>query len=259
MSQLTVPPAFRGPPYDRGEASDLDLLQIEIETLWATDARGRIYGPDLVIASSRTGCDLALGVDVADDLAGTLAAIVGAAPPPTDLTAPPAPLEPCRRLLEPVLGPVTLTPGSGPSYLIPDTVAFRSAARLVRSDSDERWSLRGANPGNWRAEEWSDLLAGHLEPWVMAIRDGLVISICHTPRYGTRGAEAGVWTRPGYRGHGHAAAVTAEWSALMRQTGRHLFYSTSRTNRSSQAVAARLGLRAIGWLWQLAGSQEAST
>jgi hypothetical protein len=48
------------------------------------------------------------------------------------------------------------------------------------------------------------------------------------------------------------AAVTAAWAALMRPTGRHLLYSVARTNVSSQRVAARLGLRPIGWLWQLA-------
>jgi hypothetical protein len=146
------------------DATDLDLLRVEIETLWATDARGRIRGPHLVVASSREGFGLALCADVADDLAHTLAAIVSAASPPTDPSAPPALLDRCRRLLEPVLGPVAVTPGSGPSFLIPGTVAFPSDARLLRSDADERWSLRGANPGNWGAEEWSDLLAGHLGP-----------------------------------------------------------------------------------------------
>jgi hypothetical protein len=63
--------------------------------------------------------------------------------------------------------------------------------------------------------------------------------------------EAGVWTHPDFRGQGHAAATTAEWAALMRPTDRLLFYSTSRTNRASQRVAAHLGLRRIGFLWQL--------
>ena len=46
--------------------------------------------------------------------------------------------------------------------------------------------------------------------------------------------------------------LTAAWAALTRPSGRHLFYSTSGENVSSQRVAARLGLRPIGWLWQLA-------
>ena len=50
---------------------------------------------------------------------------------------------------------------------------------------------------------------------------------------------------------GMRTATTAEWARLMRPSGRRLFYSTSRTNHSSQAVAARLGLRQIGRLWQL--------
>ena len=123
---------------------------------------------------------------------------------------------------------------------------------LVRSDAGEVESLRAANPGNWEPDEWAHLLEGRLGPWVMAVRDGQVISICHTARRRALGAEAGVWTRPEFRGQGHAAAVTAAWAALMRPTGRHLFYSVARTNVSSQRVAARLGLRPIGWLWQLA-------
>jgi RimJ/RimL family protein N-acetyltransferase len=158
----------------------------------------------------------------------------------------------CQHLLEQALGPLELVPGCGPSYLIPDTVAFPSDVPLVRSDDSHRSALRGANPGNWGSEEWEQLLDGSLGPWAMATQAGQVVSICHTPASGERGAEAGVWTRPGFRGRGYAAAVTAAWASLMRPSGRWLFYSTSRTNHSSQRVAARLALRPIGCLWQLA-------
>jgi len=111
--------------------------------------------------------------------------------------------------------------------------------------------LRAANPGNWGADEWQNLLDGRLGPWVMASHGERVISICHTPVANASAAEAGVWTHPDFRGGGHAAATTAEWAVLMRPSRRLLFYSTSRTNWSSQRVAARLGLRRIGFLWQL--------
>lgn len=63
---------------------------------------------------------------------------------------------------------------------------------------------------------------------------------------------------PEFRGKGHAAAVTAEWADLIRASARLLFYSTSGTNRSSQRVAARLGLRRIGYLWQLQSINRAA-
>ncbi len=229
-------------------ATQLELLQIEIETIWDTDERGRINGPDLVIASSSVGSITAIGSAVPDDLAAALKAVVSAVTPSDDAISPPAALDQCRRLLEDTLGPVELTPGSGPSCLIPETAAFRSAVPLVRSDVGDVTALRGANPGNWGAEEWQQLLDGLLGPWVMATHESAVISICHTPASSKRGAEAGVWTRPEFRGQGHAAAVTSAWAALMRPTGRHLFYSTSRTNVSSQRVAARLALHPLGWL-----------
>jgi ribosomal protein S18 acetylase RimI-like enzyme len=244
---------FEAPDEDSAPAvSDLELLRIEIETLWATDDRGRIDGRELVIGSSALGNTVAVGNAVADDLAAVLVAAVDAAPPPHDITLPPTVLEQCRQLLADTLGPVELTRSSGPSYLIPETISFEATVALVRSDAGEVESLRAANPGNWEPDEWAHLLEGRLGPWVMAVRDSQVISICHTARRRARGAEAGVWTRPEFRGQGHAAAVTAAWAALMRPTGRHLFYSVARTNVSSQRVAARLGLRPIGWLWQLA-------
>ena len=236
-----------------GDVSDLELLEVEIETLWPMDEHERITtGPDLVIASAPSGSTAAVGSAVSNQLAAELKARVRQSRSETVSGSPPPVLEHCRRLLEAELGPVELMPASGPSYLIPDSIAFPAAVRLVRSNEPDIAALRDANPGNWEAEEWQDLLDGRLGPWVMALDHGLVIAICHTPRSGARGAEAGVWTRPGFRGRGHAAAVTAAWAALVRPDGRRLFYSAARTNLSSQRVAARLGLRPLGWLWQLA-------
>jgi RimJ/RimL family protein N-acetyltransferase len=112
--------------------------------------------------------------------------------------------------------------------------------------------LRDANPGNWMAVEWDELLRGQLGPWAMAHAGGRVVSICHTPGpLRERAGECGVWTAPGYRGRGYAAATVVAWLPLVRSDQRQLFYSTDADNRSSQAVARRLGLREIGWTWRL--------
>jgi hypothetical protein len=146
---------------------------------------------------------------------------------------------------------VQLTPGSGPTFVIDHPITFPSNVTLIGSNASEGRDLRGANPGNWEPQEWHELLDGNLGPWVMAIAQGQVVSICHTPASNARAAEAGVWTHPDFRGQGLAAACTANWATIMRPSGRLLFYSTSRTNSSSQHVAQRLGLRQIGCLWQL--------
>jgi RimJ/RimL family protein N-acetyltransferase len=231
---------------------ELELLRLEIETIWTVDARGRVNGPDLVLASAASGLAVAFGTAVPDDLATVSTEVVGGALPPRDPRSPPAVLGQCRELLEQIFAPAEVALACGPSYLVPDSVAFASEATLVRSDALDLSALREANPGNWEPDEWQDLLDGHLGPWAMALDAGQIVSICHTPVRTPRSAEAGTWTQPGYRGHGYAAATTAAWAALMRPTGRHLFYSTSDWNTSSQAVAARLSLRPIGWLWQLA-------
>jgi RimJ/RimL family protein N-acetyltransferase len=227
--------------------SDLELLEIEMDLLWGMEP-----GPELVVACAPDGVRVRLGERLPQEIAEALSAEIDSALPLAECDTPPPELERWRTLLEDALGgAVRLALGSGPSYVVHPEVTFQSTAELVRSDSADRAAFRAANPGNWGADEWQDLLDGHLGPWVMARHAERVISICHTPVSNSIAAEAGVWTHPDFRGHGHAAATTAAWATLMQPTGRVLFYSTSLTNRSSQRVAGRLGLRRIGYLWQL--------
>ncbi len=164
--------------------SDLELLRIGSETLWATDDRGRIEGRDLVIGSSALGNTVAVGSAVPADLAELLEAAVNAAP--VDLNLPPTVLEQCRQLLANTLGPVELTTSSGPSYLIPETISFEPSVALVRSDTRGAPSLRAANPGNWEPDEWAQLLDGQLGPWVSRRVDPTGVSRPGTCRGGHR-------------------------------------------------------------------------
>jgi RimJ/RimL family protein N-acetyltransferase len=166
-----------------------------------------------------------------------------------------------------VVGDVELS--SGPIYLIPPTVTFEPTAALELSAPANSETVTWPSPRNWSVEEGDELLGGALwalknaprvaprrkgeliGPWVLATRDDQAIAICHTAAWSPRGAEAGVWTHPAFRGRGHAAAVTAAWASLAAPGGRRLFYSTDATDLSSQRVAARLNLRPIGWLWKL--------
>lgn len=237
--------------------TDLRLLQVEIETLWVTDDRGyllRSRGPEgtapyLVIAVSTDGQVAVAYSRLPEALIAELQATVAEAPPSPDPATLPAWIAGCTRLLQRSVGAVDLS--SGPGYLVPPGTTYASRADIRRSDETE--SLRGTipAPANWSAEEWDQLLDGSLGPWAMAVEDRVVISLCHSARLTEQGAEAGVWTHPAHRGRGYAAAVTAAWASLLAGSGRHLFYSTSADNRSSQRVAARLNLRPLGWLWIL--------
>ncbi|WP_431909741.1 GNAT family N-acetyltransferase [Nonomuraea jabiensis] len=139
----------------------------------------------------------------------------------------------------------------GPCYLVRPPLRFDAPAHVIRSDDPSHATrLRPLRPANWEPEEWDELLAGGASaPWAMIVEDGQVAAICHSARLTPEGAEAGTWTAPAFRGRGYAAATTAAWAALLPDV--RLFYSTGADNHSSQRVAGRLGLDAIGWLWKL--------
>jgi hypothetical protein len=222
--------------------TDLQLLEIQAEGSF--DDRGRVQGLyGVTIACADRGQALRIGAELPDELANELTSALDRAPVSTLITEPPPVLEVCRRVLESRGRSVHCT--GGPSFLIEQGTRFGSGIHIERSDTSSAVALRNANPGNWHPVEWNELLDGELGPWTMAMEKELVVSVCHTPKPLTaRAAECGVWTHPDFRGHGYAAAVTSGWAALMRPSGRYLFYSTDAENFSSQRVASRLNPRA---------------
>jgi RimJ/RimL family protein N-acetyltransferase len=229
--------------------TDLELLALAAEM--SMDNRRRLAGTcGVTIATARNGQRLFVGSEVPDALVPALADAVDQSPLASAPDIEPPALAACRAIMEPSCAP--LSRAAGPTYLIEPHVRFATRAVVARSDTSSVAWLRHLNPGNWEHEEWQELLDGVLGPWAMAVVDGRVVSICHTPRPVTaRAAECGVWTHPDERGRGYAAAVTAAWADILRPSGRYLFYSTDAGNRSSQRVAARLQLRLIGWTWSL--------
>lgn len=203
------------------------------------------------IAATSDGQALFVGSEVPESLVTALVDAVDTSPRASAPDTEPPALAACREILEPSCAPLSLD--AGPYYLIEPAVRAAPPGYITRSDTRDGERLRPLNPGNWGAGEWEELLDGTLGPWAMAVVDGNVVSICHTPlRMTERAAECGVWTHPDYRRRGYAAEVTATWAEVLHPSGRHLFYSTDAGNLSSQGVAARLGLRPIGWSWKLA-------
>jgi RimJ/RimL family protein N-acetyltransferase len=233
--------------------TDIELLRIQGEASF--DRRGRVIGLDGIrVVCTVDRRELWIGAEVPDALATELTSLFESAAA-SDPSAPPPALEPSRRILE--TDGRSLRRVAGPRFLIAEGAHFSSDVHLERSDASSGDALRNANPGGWHSVEWDELLDGSLGPWTMAIEAGQVVSICHTPRPLTaRAAECGVWTHPGFRGRGYAAAVTSEWAAMLRSSGRHLFYSTDLENLSSQRVARRLSLRLLGWTWQLGVARD---
>ncbi|MCK9519143.1 MAG: GNAT family N-acetyltransferase [Dehalococcoidia bacterium] len=238
---------------------DSDLLAVEMDVLWSRDCRGRLLAdtrhghpaPHLVLAVTRHSLQVAVGARLPGRLATTLTRLAGNARPPLVPSVAPRGLESALALLRQEAGPVEVAAGT--SYFVPGAPQFDAPATILRSGLTNVAGLRSRAPvaAGWTAAEWDALLAGELGPWAMAERDGQVLSICHSARLTSPGAEAGVWTNPGARGQGLASAVTAAWAGLFEPPRPFLFYSTSAGNHSSQRVASRLGLRQIGWLWQI--------
>ncbi len=228
----------------------VDLLQLEMDLLWGTDAYGRNEPPPLIaLAAATDGWAVRVSPAVSPTLATRLQAGGRASSGSGDPSRRPPELDRFAELLAP-LGPTTVT--CGPSYLVQSTPALPSEAQLFTSAQPAPSLMSAGRPRAWwQPHEWEDLMAGRLGPWAIAMDGPRVVALCHTPRAGHGAAEAGVWTHPDARRRGHATAVTAAWAGIARRDHGVLFYSTSERNSASQGVARRLGLRPLGWIWQV--------
>lgn len=141
---------------------------------------------------------------------------------------------------------------------------LETTAPVEREHRGPAYVLPGDLPSGLRAMPVTDpaVLHPELAPWgpelelrgpCFGVMDGgLAVSICCCARTTEEAAEAGVETATAFRGRGMAAEAVSAWAAAVTASGRVAFYSTSRENLASQAVAKNLGAREFGEDWSLA-------
>lgn len=239
------------------EIDDRDLLAIQAATIFVLTESGRILrtnapdqaaGPRLYLAGCVSGNVVRIRRDVAERTAQAIESLAAHEPALRDPGSTPVHLDDYLELLA-AEAPVEQR-DAGLIWTFPDRLDHQQPAALVASDTPEgdrllaRLNERGM-PEALVALGFVD--AGEFwAPWNVAFDGDEIASIALTARLGPASAETGVTTVPAFRGRGFAAAATAGWASLPALSGRVLFYSTSRTNVSSQRVAQRLGLRFIG-------------
>ena len=247
-------------------SDDFRLLEIDADTLFAMSQTKRIerqndpdhsVAPRLFFAGCSEGNLARVRYDIDEQVAEQLLAIAASEPPWRD----PWVLPQCiGKLLDILCNHATsaigaasrapLTVGPRVIYHLPNHLKCEPSATIVGGDSAQGAQMvaRFAEqrfPSTLSEAGFKDV-SDFWEPWCVAIKGEEVAAIAFAARLGDAGAEIGVYTVPKFRSRGFAAAVTAAWSSLPRLDGRALFYSTSRSNYSSQHVAARLGLRMFG-------------
>jgi GNAT acetyltransferase-like protein len=243
------------------EPDDLRLLRVDIDTLFVMSATGRIVrqndpdhspGPRAFFIGCPDGNFARVRHDLDDGIAEKILSVVAKAPPWRDPDAMPE----CSSQMVELLSAQPENVSSALIYRLPNDLSCEYRAEVVRGGSPDGRAMlaRLADRGmpQYMRDAGFKSGADFWEPWCSALDGGEIASMCYAARLSDKGAEAGVYTFPKYRGRGLAAAVTTSWASMPALKDRALFYSTSVANRSSQRVAARLGLRRIGASFSIA-------
>lgn len=208
----------------------------------------RSPGPRLFLAGGPGGNLVRLRHDVGEETAARMLSRVADEPPWCDPHIRPACLADLVDLLARE-GPVEVM-GSAVIHALPPGLPVASLAKIVRSETQEgaRLLARLARDGMPQAliEAGFVGVADFWSPWCVAMKDDRIAAMAFAARTGGKSASIGVYTFPGFRGRGLAAAVTADWANHPGLAGRALFYSALSANASSLRVIERLGLPRIG-------------
>jgi hypothetical protein len=242
---------------------DIELLEVDARTLFLLSHDERIDrendpdrspGPAFWMAGCGSGNVLRLRTDIADEIAAKIETLAESEPPLAGVESRPQHLDRYLDMLGDGVAPMQATQEL--IYELPHALACKGGATLIASDSPEGQDLVQALSRRGMPEGLSSLGFRQIEdlwpPWCAAMVDGEIASLAFTTRLSAVGAELGLATAKSFRGRGLAAAATAGWTGLPVLHSRALFYSTSRTNLSSQRVVARLGLRFIGTSFRIA-------
>ncbi len=229
------------------DASDLELLKLEMETLWGADAFGRELRPRPLVAVAVAGACRSVSFNsyLSPDLRSIEVEQDLLCHDPGNLSTYSQTFAQCgptilRGCLSFVFEGISL-----PTY-------SQTAMSVLTSGNGDLTTLRIGRPDSWGDEdEWAGLLDGQFGPWAVGLVADRIVSVCYTPVASSVAAETGLWTQPEERGHGYGGIVTLEWARVAAPHFETLFYSTSFENVASQAVARKLRLRPIGYIWQL--------
>jgi hypothetical protein len=224
--------------------SDLDLIGIQAQTLYAIDDSGRLIhvndparsvAPRFAMWRTTQGNVWRYRHDLPRDVVRALEAVASTERVAGDFRGQPASLALYRGLLD---GDAPVEDVyAGPAFRFPAEPLSAGDAELIHDDNAEL--LRPYFP---------DMLPvlDACQPYAAIIRDNAVVSVCHSARRSARAAEAGVETHRDFRVQGYATAAVAAWSEAVQGEGLIPLYSTSWENGASLSVAHRLGLIVYG-------------
>jgi hypothetical protein len=191
--------------------------------------------PSFMLVRGAHSCAWAVNADVVEPVARELDALAREEPATSDWNAP---LRHVDRYIALLDGERT---DFGPSFAFPERVDEPDMATSIIEDEQVlAVHFKGWMPGE---------IAGGCAPVHAILVDGVPVSICFCARRSETAAEAGVETAAPFRGRGLALRVTAAWARAIRAERRIPLYSTSWTNRSSLAVARKLGLLTYATVW----------
>lgn len=232
--------------------SDLQLMARAITTGFLVDTTGRLHSvnepgdayasPRFFMGRTPDGNIWRFRHDVPASVVVQLDALCDAEPVMADVTTQTPGADVIRTALQ-THAPIEIEE-RGPAYLFPDDLPSPTDAVLI--DNTNVQVLKKWFP--WRGPLPTSFDFG---PFAGTIVDGSAVSLCWCSRLALTGANAGVETIEAFRGRGYAAQAVAAWAIAVRQRGLVPFYDTSWENRSSQAVARRLGMRRYGEMWSV--------
>lgn len=227
--------------------SDLQLMEIQADTLFTCDANGYIShtrepngapAPALFLGRTREGNIWRFRYDLPEAVREQLEQLVSREPVCDDLRAEPQNLVAFVSVLE--QNSIRSQPSSGPAYRFPDSIAPSANTTRITPANVHLVERMGPDWDGFGAE-----LADR-EPCWAVIRDDQAVSVCFSARLGDTAAEAGVETLEECRGRGLAVSVISAWARSVRDMGLIPLYSTSWDNLASQTVARKLGLIQYG-------------